>query len=164
MCFRSTTITEALESAARSARVEVVTGAKVVAVQATQATQGTSINSPDEDRVKRFSVVYHTSSSTDTSSHVEKALKGRRSSLYEGLESVDEDLNTQITNISQEESGAGQREKVVRSIECDRVILATGSSRLGYDMARSLGHAMLDPLPSLFSFKIPVRRLIDCSS
>jgi hypothetical protein len=29
--------------------------------------------------------------------------------------------------------------------------------RLGYDIVRGLGHSMLDPLPSLFSFKIKVR-------
>jgi hypothetical protein len=28
--------------------------------------------------------------------------------------------------------------------------------RLGYDIVRGLGHAMQDPLPSLFSFKIKV--------
>lgn len=30
------------------------------------------------------------------------------------------------------------------------------SCRLGYDIVRGLGHSMLDPLPSLFSFKIQV--------
>ncbi|NDC82921.1 NAD(P)/FAD-dependent oxidoreductase [bacterium] len=37
---------------------------------------------------------------------------------------------------------------------CDRIILATGSSRMGYSFAKSLGHTILDPVPSLFTFKI----------
>ena len=37
---------------------------------------------------------------------------------------------------------------------CEKVILATGSSRSGYDFARSLGHTIVDPVPSLFTFAI----------
>jgi len=36
----------------------------------------------------------------------------------------------------------------------DRIILATGSSRIGHSIAESLGHTIVAPVPSLFSFKI----------
>ena len=40
--------------------------------------------------------------------------------------------------------------------ECDRVIMATGSSRKGYQIVEKLGHEVSAPLPSLFSFKVKV--------
>ena len=46
-------------------------------------------------------------------------------------------------------------------ITCDRLIVATGSSRGGYDMVKKLGHQIIDPLPSLFSFKIDDKFLHD---
>ena len=46
-------------------------------------------------------------------------------------------------------------------LTCDRLIVATGSSRGGYDMVKKLGHQIIDPLPSLFSFKIDDRFLHD---
>ncbi len=36
----------------------------------------------------------------------------------------------------------------------DRVLLATGSSRQGYELAKSLGHQIQPPVPSLFTFNI----------
>lgn len=36
----------------------------------------------------------------------------------------------------------------------DRIILTTGSSRAGYQLAQSLGHNIVDPIPSLFTVKI----------
>jgi len=38
--------------------------------------------------------------------------------------------------------------------EGKKVLLATGSSRKGYELARSLGHTIIDPVPSLFTFKV----------
>lgn len=37
----------------------------------------------------------------------------------------------------------------------DRVLLATGSSPVGYRLAAALGHRLMEPVPSLFSFTIP---------
>ncbi|HIK53676.1 MAG TPA: NAD(P)/FAD-dependent oxidoreductase [Synechococcales cyanobacterium M55_K2018_004] len=37
----------------------------------------------------------------------------------------------------------------------DRLLLATGSSPLGYQIARQLGHTIEPPVPSLFTFTIP---------
>ena len=42
---------------------------------------------------------------------------------------------------------------------CDRLLLATGSSPAGYRMAKSLGHKLASPVPSLFTFNIPDKRL-----
>jgi predicted Rossmann fold flavoprotein len=37
---------------------------------------------------------------------------------------------------------------------CDRLLLATGSNPLGYKIAQSLGHQIIPPVPSLFTFNI----------
>lgn len=41
-----------------------------------------------------------------------------------------------------------------RSWRCDRLLLATGSSPLGYRLAQALGHQILPPVPSLFTFNL----------
>ncbi len=41
----------------------------------------------------------------------------------------------------------------------DRVVLATGSAHQGYRFAESLGHTIVAPVPSLFTFKIGDKRL-----
>jgi predicted Rossmann fold flavoprotein len=38
--------------------------------------------------------------------------------------------------------------------QCDRLLLATGSSLAGYKIARELGHDIQSPVPSLFTFNI----------
>jgi predicted Rossmann fold flavoprotein len=42
---------------------------------------------------------------------------------------------------------------------CDRLLLATGSSPSGYAIARSLGHDLEPPVPSLFTFNIKDSKL-----
>jgi predicted Rossmann fold flavoprotein len=37
---------------------------------------------------------------------------------------------------------------------CKKLVLATGSSRPGHSLAKSLGHTIIQPVPSLFTFKI----------
>jgi predicted Rossmann fold flavoprotein len=44
-------------------------------------------------------------------------------------------------------------------IICDRLLLATGSSPSGYAIARSLGHDLEPPVPSLFTFNIKDSKL-----
>ena len=39
-------------------------------------------------------------------------------------------------------------------LECDRILLATGSNPLGYQIAQKLGHTLESPVPSLFTFNI----------
>ncbi|KAL9233781.1 hypothetical protein vseg_008733 [Gypsophila vaccaria] len=48
-------------------------------------------------------------------------------------------------------------------IEADYVLLATGSSMQGYSLARQLGHSIVDPVPSLFTFKIKDQDLAELS-
>lgn len=38
--------------------------------------------------------------------------------------------------------------------DCDRLLLATGSHPSGYRFAQSLGHSLIPPIPSLFTFNI----------
>jgi len=45
------------------------------------------------------------------------------------------------------------------NILCDRLLLATGSSPSGYAIARSLGHGLEPPVPSLFTFNIKDSKL-----
>lgn len=38
--------------------------------------------------------------------------------------------------------------------QCDRLLIATGSSPAGYNFAQQLGHTIIPPVPSLFTFNI----------
>lgn len=44
-------------------------------------------------------------------------------------------------------------------LNCDRLLLATGSNPQGYAIAKALGHTIEPPVPSLFTFNIPDSRL-----
>ncbi len=46
-------------------------------------------------------------------------------------------------------------------IECDRILLSTGSSPQGYRFASELGHEIIPGAPSLFTFKIKDERLTE---
>ena len=46
-------------------------------------------------------------------------------------------------------------------LQCDRVLLATGSSHIGYQIAKSLGHQIEPPVPSLFTFNVLDSKLRD---
>ncbi|MDJ0515030.1 MAG: NAD(P)/FAD-dependent oxidoreductase [Trichodesmium sp. MO_231.B1] len=46
-------------------------------------------------------------------------------------------------------------------LECDRLLLATGSSPIGHRLAKGLGHKVVPPVPSLFTFNISDLRLKD---
>jgi len=47
------------------------------------------------------------------------------------------------------------------AIECDSLILATGSSKKGYAFAEHLGHSIVKPIPSLFTLNIPSSPLLN---
>ena len=47
------------------------------------------------------------------------------------------------------------------TLECDRVLLATGSSAVGLQMVKDLGHNLEQSVPSLFTFNIRDSRLTD---
>lgn len=46
-------------------------------------------------------------------------------------------------------------------IQCDRLLLATGSSSHGHELAKQLGHSIIEPVPSLFTFNVPNSPLED---
>ncbi|XP_047317281.1 uncharacterized protein YtfP-like [Impatiens glandulifera] len=48
---------------------------------------------------------------------------------------------------------------LVEYVEADYVLIASGSSKQGYDLAIQLGHSIIEPVPSLFSFKIDDAKL-----
>ncbi|NJK62981.1 MAG: NAD(P)/FAD-dependent oxidoreductase [Synechococcaceae cyanobacterium SM2_3_1] len=45
--------------------------------------------------------------------------------------------------------------KTGETLICERLLLATGSSPQGHRLARGLGHTLIPPAPSLFTFNIP---------
>lgn len=46
-------------------------------------------------------------------------------------------------------------------LQCDRLLLATGSQARGHAIAQSLGHEIIPPVPSLFTFNVQDPRLLD---
>jgi predicted Rossmann fold flavoprotein len=62
-------------------------------------------------------------------------------------------LNQHIQGISHD----GKRFQISTSGDshsCDKLILATGSSPSGYELAKKFGHTIITPIPSLFSFHV----------
>jgi len=72
---------------------------------------------------------------------------------------VDVRRDARLLSVAREGTGfvlaldAGER------ISCRRLLLATGSGRQGYQWAGDLGHTVVPPVPSLFSFQIADERL-----
>jgi len=48
-------------------------------------------------------------------------------------------------------------------LHADRLLLATGSNKQGYEFAQQLGHTIEEPVPSLFTFQIKDQRIKDLS-
>ncbi|WP_315790410.1 NAD(P)/FAD-dependent oxidoreductase [Fischerella sp. JS2] len=46
-------------------------------------------------------------------------------------------------------------------LQCDRLLLATGSNPIGYKIAQQLGHTIEPPVPSLFTFNIKNEKLTE---
>ncbi len=72
--------------------------------------------------------------------------------------------NVLVQKIERLESAKGNSKfdvilKNGENIICDRLLLATGSSPSGYAIARSLGHELEPPVPSLFTFNIKDSKL-----
>jgi hypothetical protein len=142
---RSSTIAEALQRAALDAGVQVLTGVKVVGVTQPTTTEPSTTNDYTTHR-RKFTVTYQCGGSSgeagaDTTLTADDigskessgaVLRSKRSSLYEGLGS--EDYAGQNSEIVDESALGGteykpSRSKETKVLECDRVIIATGSSR-----------------------------------
>lgn len=52
---------------------------------------------------------------------------------------------------------------LVQGIPAKNILLATGSSPWGYEMAQKFGHTIVEPVPSLFTFNVPTSPLLDLS-
>ncbi|KAG7016151.1 ytfP [Cucurbita argyrosperma subsp. argyrosperma] len=51
----------------------------------------------------------------------------------------------------------------VEHVEANYLLIASGSSRQGFSLAAQLGHSLIDPVPSLFTFKIEDPQLAELS-
>jgi len=63
-------------------------------------------------------------------------------------------MHRSVTQVMKSESGRFVVVTDLAILDADAVILATGSSRDGYQLAEGLGHTIQSPVPSLFTFKI----------
>ncbi|KAF8010839.1 hypothetical protein BT93_J1477 [Corymbia citriodora subsp. variegata] len=74
-----------------------------------------------------------------------------------------------VTSASRDVGGnfllkAGKRTtNYMENLKADYLLIASGSSRQGYVLATQLGHSIVDPVPSLFTFKIEDARLAKLS-
>lgn len=59
-----------------------------------------------------------------------------------------------IDEISHQDSGFKLTTKRGPNFHADAILLATGSQPNGYELARKLGHTIVEPVPSLFTFQI----------
>lgn len=64
-----------------------------------------------------------------------------------------------VISIVKQATGFEIELKTGEKLKCDRILLATGSNPLGYQIAQKLGHAIEPPVPSLFTFNIIDRQL-----
>ncbi|NET73107.1 MAG: aminoacetone oxidase family FAD-binding enzyme, partial [Sphaerospermopsis sp. SIO1G2] len=63
-------------------------------------------------------------------------------------------IGTPVTSVKQENQGFIVTLKSGEQQKADRLLLATGSSLIGYKIAQELGHEIETPVPSLFTFNI----------
>jgi predicted Rossmann fold flavoprotein len=65
-----------------------------------------------------------------------------------------------ISNVKRQASGNGFFVmEDDETIACDRILLATGSNAQGWEWAQTMGHTVVPPVPSLFTFEINDERL-----
>jgi predicted Rossmann fold flavoprotein len=65
----------------------------------------------------------------------------------------------QVQRVTRHDQGFTLQLKSGQALDCDRLLLATGSSPQGYAIAQSLGHQVFPPVPSLFTFNLQDARL-----
>lgn len=78
------------------------------------------------------------------------------SCLMKSAQQAGVQLQTQspLICIQSTDQGFNLHLKSEQTIQADRILLATGSNPQGYQIARSLGHTIEPPVPSLFTFNI----------
>ncbi|NJR48616.1 MAG: NAD(P)/FAD-dependent oxidoreductase [Leptolyngbyaceae cyanobacterium CSU_1_3] len=70
-------------------------------------------------------------------------------------------LGASVRSVNRKEEGFQVELRSGETLLGDRLLLATGSSPQGYEFARSLGHTIESPVPSLFTFNLSDDRLQD---
>ncbi len=76
---------------------------------------------------------------------------------------VDIHLQQAVQKIEKTKNGFVIHLEKASLIPCDKIILATGSNKDGHALAESLGHTIVPPVPSLFTFNVPTSPLLDLS-
>jgi predicted Rossmann fold flavoprotein len=66
-----------------------------------------------------------------------------------------------VRSVEKTEEGFTLHLEKQEPILCDYLILATGSNPHGHELAISLGHSIVPPVPSLFTFNVPTSPLND---
>jgi len=66
-----------------------------------------------------------------------------------------------VAGITRLDAGFEVELKSGKTLSCDRLLLTTGSSPQGYQLAKQLGHQVAPPVPSLFTFNVSDPRLQD---
>lgn len=67
---------------------------------------------------------------------------------------VNINIKSEVINLIKKDNHFEVELKTGKILECNRVLIATGSNMIGYQLAKSLGHKIISPLPSLFTFKV----------
>jgi predicted Rossmann fold flavoprotein len=66
-----------------------------------------------------------------------------------------------VTAVISSAAGFTVQLKGGKTMGCDRILIATGSHPLGYRLAKDLGHQLVPPVPSLFTFKVTDPRIAE---
>lgn len=93
---------------------------------------------------------------TDSSETIVDCLMGAASSA-----GVEIRTGAPVVSVSRQTAGFEIALKSGEILYCDCLLLATGSSQVGYQIALALGHQIEPPVPSLFTFNIVDNRLKD---
>ncbi|MFI4853078.1 MAG: NAD(P)/FAD-dependent oxidoreductase [Gimesia chilikensis] len=70
-------------------------------------------------------------------------------------------LRANVAAIEHHESSFTVTLQTGESINADRILMTTGGSRAGFELTGSLGHTIVPPVPSLFTFKVNDPRIKD---
>lgn len=71
------------------------------------------------------------------------------------------ELRSNVSEIRQTEEQFVVNLQSGASISADRILMATGGSRAGFELMSGLGHQIVPPVPSLFTFKVNDPRIKD---
>ena len=70
-------------------------------------------------------------------------------------------LRANVSSIQKTDSNFQITLQSGETLQADRILLATGGSRAGFELTNSLGHQIVPPVPSLFTFKVDDPRIKD---